>query len=210
MLVDAELSSEQRQRLAGNIYRASRRIQELLQELLDVSRAKNKPVEICSVEDVVASACDALARTAELQSVAIKIEIPKDIHVVVSRERLERVFLNLINNAIDAMPAGGNIAISGREQDAAAHVVIEDTGRGIPAEAWSTLFEPFASFGKKNGLGLGLALSRQTLLDHGGDLWAERITSGARFLLRLPLAPQPPAAPQPEPACVAPATDQSA
>jgi signal transduction histidine kinase len=49
------------------------------------------------------------------------------------------------------------------------------------------LFEPFATAGKKNGLGLGLALSRQTVLAHGGDLWSEPVDSGASFCLRLPL-----------------------
>jgi signal transduction histidine kinase len=48
------------------------------------------------------------------------------------------------------------------------------------------LFQPFVTAGKKNGLGLGLALSRQTLLDHGGDLWADSNGPGARFCLRLP------------------------
>ena len=51
---------------------------------------------------------------------------------------------------------------------------VEDTGPGISEEAWPNLFRPFASFGKKNGLGLGLALSRQSLLDIGGDLWVRR------------------------------------
>lgn len=208
MLVDAELSSEQRQRLAANIYRASRRIQELLQELLDVSRAESRPAEICSLEDIAAGACEALARTAELQSVLIKIDISKDIWVMVSRERLERVFLNLMDNAIDAMPEGGTLTISGSGKAGQADVVFEDTGPGIPQEAWPTLFEPFASFGKKNGLGLGLALSRQTLVDHGGDLWAEKKAhSGARFLLRLPLAAQPAGASQPEAAYATPAKD---
>jgi len=60
---------------------------------------------------------------------------------------------------------------------------------GIAEEAWPKLFQPFASFGKKNGLGLGLALSRQTLLDHAGDLWADKCNGGgARFFMRIPLA----------------------
>ena len=48
------------------------------------------------------------------------------------------------------------------------------------------LFEPFVTAGKQNGLGLGLALSRQTVFDHGGDIWMEP-ASGARFVIRLPL-----------------------
>jgi signal transduction histidine kinase len=195
MLVDAELSSEQQRRLASNIYQSSRRIQELLQELLDVSRAQTKPSEICRLADIALAARDALTQAADLNAVSIQIDIPEDIYVVVSRDRLERVYINLIDNSIDVMPDGGRIDIKGYAQDGRALVVVEDTGPGIPDEAWTTLFRPFASF-KKNGLGLGLALSREVLLDNGGDLWAERkTTSGARFVMSLPLAPQPSAVP---------------
>jgi signal transduction histidine kinase len=189
MLVDADLSPEHYRRLAASIYRASHRIQELLQDLLDVSRVKNKPLELCGLQDMAESAREALGRTAALQGVSINSDLPAGLNIMASRDRLERVFVNLLDNAIDAMPGGGTVTLSVRVENAAATVAIEDNGPGIPAEAWSTLFEPFASFGKKNGLGLGLALSRQTALDHGGDLWAEKNNgSGARFLLRLPLA----------------------
>ena len=58
---------------------------------------------------------------------------------------------------------------------------------GISPEIRDQLFQPFVSFGKKNGMGLGLALSRQSILDHGGDMWAERgATGGACFKIRLP------------------------
>jgi signal transduction histidine kinase len=67
---------------------------------------------------------------------------------------------------------------------------VEDTGPGIPAEVRARLFEPFATAGKKNGLGLGLALSRQTVLAHGGDLWADNVASGAAFCVRLPATRQ--------------------
>ena len=69
-------------------------------------------------------------------------------------------------------------------------VRVEDTGPGISASLRGRLFQPFVTAGKKNGLGLGLALSRQTLLDHGGDIWADdapaRHNGGALFWLRLP------------------------
>jgi signal transduction histidine kinase len=69
-------------------------------------------------------------------------------------------------------------------------VAIEDTGPGIPDEIRDRLFEPFVTAGKQNGLGLGLALCRQAVLDHGGDIWTEP-AAGARFVIRLPLnAPQ--------------------
>lgn len=190
MLVDAELSPEQRHRLAVTIYGASRRIQELLQDLLDVSRGKSKPLENSSLLDIVLVARDHLLQSAIAHSVDIHVDVPGDIEVLVSRDRLERVFVNLIENAIDAMPGGGSVRIGGRIESAQAVVVVEDTGPGISKEAWQNLFRPFASYGKKNGLGLGLALSRQVLLDHGGDLWlAKGASSGAQFTMRLSLAP---------------------
>jgi len=66
-----------------------------------------------------------------------------------------------------------------------------DTGPGIAPAIRDSLFEPFVSAGKKNGLGLGLALSRQTVLDHGGEMWAESEPGqGACFRVRLPAAKQ--------------------
>jgi two-component system sensor kinase FixL len=68
-------------------------------------------------------------------------------------------------------------------------VEVADTGPGIAEEIRADLFQPFVSHGKKSGLGLGLALARQTVLDHGGDLWAapeQGPGRGARLLLRLP------------------------
>jgi MFS family permease len=64
------------------------------------------------------------------------------------------------------------VRISAEVEGSYAMVEVADTGPGIADEIRSQLFQPFVSHGKKNGLGLGLALARQTLLDHGGDLWA--------------------------------------
>jgi signal transduction histidine kinase len=100
---------------------------------------------------------------------------------------MERVFANLLGNAVEAMPAGGEIHIRASRQDNSIVVEVEDTGPGISGAIQSRLFEPFASMGKKNGLGLGLALARQTLQAHGGEIWSEpKAAPGARFCLRLP------------------------
>jgi signal transduction histidine kinase len=189
MLVDAELSPEQYKRLAANIYRASRNIQELLQELLDVSRVSSRAPEAVKLAEIVNSAADSIARAAETQRVALEVNIPPDLAVMADHDRIERVFLNLMTNALEAMPEGGKMRITCAPSADSVTVHFDDTGAGISEEAWSKLFQPFSSFGKKNGLGLGLALSRQTVLEHGGDLWAERLTApGARFNLRLPIA----------------------
>lgn len=189
MLVDADLPPSHVKRLAGNIYRASRRIQELLQDLLNVSRGKSGAPEVCRLREVASAASDSLAAMAGAQNVAIEISIPPEIEVPVERSRIERAFVNLIANALDAMPEGGVVRISAELDDGAAVVHVEDNGPGIPPEIRSQLFQPFVSSGKRNGLGLGLALSRQTVLEHGGDMWVESAAGrGARFSFRLPAA----------------------
>jgi signal transduction histidine kinase len=200
MLVDAELAPAQMKRLAGNIYRSSRRIQELLQDLLNVSRGSVEKAELCRLREVIAAAVEQLSAAAGSQSVRIDVDVPESIEVALERDRMERVFQNLIDNAFEVMPDGGVIRIAAATQNGSVVVSITDTGPGIAPEIRDRLFQPFVTAGKKNGLGLGLALSRQTVLDHGGDMWAEPAPGhGACFRFRLPAAgaPAPEAAPKP-------------
>ena len=189
MLVDAELTAPQVKRLAGNIYRASRRIQELLQDLLNVSRGSARGAEVCKLREVAAAGCDSLRASAEAQHVDLRIDVPDEIELPLERNRMERVFANLAGNALEVMPDGGRILISAVVENGFVMAEVRDTGPGIAPEIRDNLFEPFASAGKKNGMGLGLVLSRQTVLDHGGDLWEESEPGhGACFRLRLPVA----------------------
>ncbi len=187
MLIDNRLSNDQRSRLATNIYRSSREIQDLLQELLDVSRASDKPPEICRLADIVDSACHSIERIAQSQGVSLDISIDENVEVLADSDRMVRVFLNIMNNSLDAMPNGGVLKITNSCEPHSIVVNIEDTGVGISQEIWPNLFLPFSSHGKKNGLGLGLALSRQTVAEHEGELWADpNAVCGAKFHVRLP------------------------
>ncbi len=186
MMMDGDLSPEQMQRIAGNIYRSSRVINEMLQELVDVSRGRIQPPEACHLDEIVSAAVEVLAPAAAEHSITIEASVDPTIELPLERARMERVFLNLMSNAIEAMPSGGRISISAVRNGDGVLVEVSDTGPGIPEVIRARLFQPFVTSGK-NGLGLGLALSRQTLLDHGGDLWVENIVAGgARFRLRLP------------------------
>jgi len=187
MLVDADLPPAHVKRLAGNIYRASRRIQELLQDLLNVSRGKSRAPEICRLREVASAACESLAATAEAQGVTMSLSIPAEIELPLERSRMERAFVNLVGNALEAMPNGGVVQISAQREGGSVVVQVQDNGPGIAPEIRSSLFQPFVSAGKRNGLGLGLALTRQTVLEHGGDMWVESEPGhGARFQFRLP------------------------
>ena len=187
MLMDAELTDSQVKRLAANIYRSSRAVKDLLQELVDVSRQRVHPAEVCRLRDVIEAAVESHAAEAGLQGVGISVDVLEELEIPMERARMERVFLNLIGNALEAMPQGGEIRLSAERGERQVLVLVEDTGPGIPEGVRARLFQPFVTSGKKNGLGLGLALSRQTVLDHGGDLWVDaEAHAGARFWVRLP------------------------
>jgi signal transduction histidine kinase len=102
------------------------------------------------------------------------------------RSHIERVFSNVIANAFEAMPGGGKGHIGVKKTGTCVLVELEDTGPGIPDCIRDRLFEPFLTSGKQNGLGLGLALARRTVRNHGGDRWTES-AAGARFVIRLRL-----------------------
>jgi signal transduction histidine kinase len=84
------------------------------------------------------------------------------------------------------MPTGGNIRISAIPQHSSVLIKVRDNGPGVDPEIRDRLFQPFATAGKSGGLGLGLAFSRQAVLDHGGQMWVETGGKGASFAFCLP------------------------
>jgi signal transduction histidine kinase len=185
MLMELDLTPAQVKRLAANIHRSAGRMCELVADLAGASCGNRSTSEICKIRDVIAAASEAPS-AAEKQSVRILNNVPSGIEIPMVRSRMERVFFNLITNALEAMPHGGEIRIGARRTDDCVLIEVEDTGPGIPRGIRDRLFEPFVTAGKEDGLGLGLALSRQTVLDHGGDIWTEP-AAGAYFTIRLPL-----------------------
>jgi len=186
MMIDGELNPVQMRRIAGNIYRSSRVIKDMLQQLVDVSRGRTQSPEVCRLSELVEAAVDTQISNADNQGVEIRVRIEAGLEVSVEAGRVERVFTNLIGNAIEAMHDGGIIEISAEAQAEGVLVRVDDNGPGIPLVVRQRLFQPFVTSGK-NGLGLGLALSRQTVLDHGGEIWVEEVEGGgAHFRLRLP------------------------
>jgi signal transduction histidine kinase len=187
MLVDTKLSGAQVERLAANIYRASRQVQSLLQELADVTQGRGHAREVCRLREVVTAAYEPLVAAAEARGITVQIDLEEDVELPLDRSPMERVFQNLLSNAIEAMPNGGSVCVRADRRDREIVVSVEDNGPGIPASIAAQLFEPFVTAGKKKGVGLGLALSRETVVSHGGDLWSDSKPDGARFVLRLPV-----------------------
>jgi signal transduction histidine kinase len=183
MLVSSSLSGPQIHRLARNMYGATIRMKELLDEIFSLCGATEK--ESIGLCELVEGAVNKITLIAESQSVRIVQNVEDNLVVSADRQRIQRVLVNLLVNALEALPNGGTIQISAVLAGKSALITVHDTGPGISTEIRSRLFQPFAT-GKPNGLGLGLALSRQTVIDHGGDMWLEPSGQGACFAVRLP------------------------
>ncbi len=119
--------------------------------------------------------------------IKINLDLPSETLIKGSKEELRRVFLNLLTNAQQAMPEGGQIAIKMKTKHNEVIIEIKDTGVGIPSEIQEHLFEPFFTT-RPEGSGLGLAIVHKIITDHEGRIEVESEKNrGATFRIYLPL-----------------------
>jgi len=125
--------------------------------------------------------------------IAWECRVPEGLELDADRQQLFRVLLNLGRNAVEAMAnrdGGGPITIEGRREGASVVIDVSDSGPGLAPKAREHLFEPFAGSARRGGIGLGLAISRELVRGHGGEL--ELVNSdaaGTRFRITLPDPP---------------------
>ena len=106
--------------------------------------------------------------------------------VAINRQELQQVFVNLLVNAIHAMPEGGRLELATRTRGAEVWCEVADTGPGLAPEIARHLFQPFMTT-KRKGMGLGLSICRTIVEAHGGKIWVEDRAGGGtvfRFTLR--------------------------
>ena len=163
---------------------AVEKMKRLLMQLRAGATPAEEPVPV-DLHEVVLSALGAKAPLVPCPSVVV--DAP-GIRTVAHRERLDRVVGHLLQNAAEATPATGSIAIRVRAEDESAIIEVEDTGVGMSAEFIRTrLFKPFEST-KKNGMGIGIYESSEYIRELGGRLDVDsRETEGTRFSIALPL-----------------------
>jgi CheY-like chemotaxis protein len=120
----------------------------------------------------------------------ISVQADQTPAVYVAVAEIRELLLNLLFNAIDAMPNGGRIVIAARQVDGDAEVAVTDEGIGMAPDVLDRVFEPFFSTKGDQGYGLGLAVCRSIVERHGGKLSARStVGKGSTFTLRLPAAP---------------------
>ncbi|PWU16751.1 MAG: hypothetical protein C5B50_12940 [Verrucomicrobia bacterium] len=183
---------ESRQRGKETIRRAVERISDLVSEILEftqTSQSKFVPAPL-RYDQFLKPLLEELGSEAALKSVTLELEKPAPAALLLlDPKRLSRVFHNLINNAIDALPDGGRIMVRFQDQPAEVVTEIEDSGKGIPQEIQGQLFEPFATFGKPHGTGLGLSICKRIVEDHKGWIKGRNESGrGAVFTFGLPKA----------------------
>lgn len=166
----------------------------LITELLDFSRYQNGLQKLerqpCVATELLAQARERLLSQAAQQQVRLIIEWAPGIPVVqLDRLQIERVLDNLLSNAIRHSPPGSSVWLRASQQDQQLLLVVEDQGEGIPYAQQARVFEPFVQVGRSGGVGLGLALCREIVQLHGGQISVQSHPGrGARFALLLPLA----------------------
>jgi signal transduction histidine kinase len=136
---------------------------------------------------------------AEMENVQIGLSLEIDSKARVSGDagELREVLVNMVFNAVDAMPAGGRLTLAAREDGDFVELVVRDTGRGMNEETRSRIFDPFFTTKGKAGMGLGLAVSYSIIRRHEGSVRVEsKPADGTTFTIRLPKATESAVAPQ--------------
>src|SRR6185503_1061752 len=151
--------------------------------------------ELISIDQILADASEITRPRWKNCAEALNIHISLDLHnrsnaqVMGDDSELREVLVNMVFNAIDAMPEGGTLSLSSRTVGESVVITVADTGIGMSAEVRSRVFDPFFTTKGKAGLGLGLAVSFGIIRRHRGNVEVEsQHGKGTKFIITLPVA----------------------
>jgi signal transduction histidine kinase len=163
------------------VYRQTGKLARLVDELLDVSRIQTGRIEFRYGDVDLSELAKEVAARMQLTTTAHAISVRRDSESVVTadRDHLEQVLNNLVTNAIKYSPSGGSITIDLRPQGAGVLLSVTDEGIGIPEQELEAIFglfyrSPDRAARDAAGMGLGLYISKEIVVRHGGRIWAER------------------------------------
>jgi PAS domain S-box-containing protein len=168
------------------------RLTVLMEELLEYGKPFHGELYLVPMEELVARSVKACIPAAEVARVSLISEIQNELPKIrIDRRRLSKVFVNLIENAVQHSPSGGTVKVESRRivegKQEWIQCAIKDSGPGIPDEDLTRLFEPFFSK-RRGGTGLGLAIAQRIMQEHGGKLIAgNNPQGGACMIARFPV-----------------------
>lgn len=199
LLLDLPLDEEKRRRQAEIIRRSGKRMQHLIEDLLDVSRIEAGALVVRpSLEEllpILEEARDLFDEQAAGRGIRLEVDpAGGEPSARVDRDRVMQALSNLLDNAIRLTPEGGVVRMSAREEGSEVVVMVSDTGPGIPPALQSRLFDRFsqAEVGKRGAAGLGLTIVRGVASAHAGDVAVEsQVGEGSVFTIRLPKSGPP-------------------
>jgi signal transduction histidine kinase len=187
-LLEKEIGSEDGTWRLRTIQEQVARISKIMQTLVNMARpreSKRIPVPLASVvESTLGFIEDRLAK----RKIELSLDASEAVTVSGDPERLQQLLLNLLLNAVDSMPDGGELHVRLTRGDGGARIEIEDTGTGIATKHVDRIYEPFfTTKGAGDGSGLGLAICRGIAEDHGGSIAVHSVEGeGTTFEVELP------------------------
>jgi two-component system, OmpR family, phosphate regulon sensor histidine kinase PhoR len=190
---DPELAT----RFLHTIEKHTDRLTFLIEDLLTISRLESGQIVMnlhqVDLREEVSHVMDDLQARAAEKSVALRNELPPDLHARADADRLQQVLFNLVENAIKYGRTEGSVTIGGQAANGSKiEVWVKDDGAGIPPEARERIFERFyridrARSRETGGTGLGLAIVKHIVQAHGGEVWVKsEMGQGANFFFTLP------------------------
>jgi len=194
-----DIPDQVRERL-GKINTHSDNLVKLINDLLDISRIESGRVEMkmgkCSLISIIENIHDLLTPQMKDKGIQWSEDIDKTIpDMVLDAGQVERIFINLVGNAIKFTPESGTISVNAHLHDDTVTVEVSDTGIGIPEKNIARLFDEFYRVDNQinqnvKGTGLGLPLAKKIVEAHNGKMWVtSKINEGTTFHFTLPLKP---------------------
>ena len=185
------------QRRVGIINKQLDFIVSIVKSLLERSHKRQAVIKPLDLSRVLKEMFVLVSPMLEQKFVNFDLALPRELPLVAAdQDKLQQVCLNLINNSLDAMPAGGQLSISTNylPNDESVSITFSDSGQGIDPELFDKIFEPMWT-DKSTGNGFGLAIVRDIVREHGGEIEPVPVNGpGASFRLTLPVFSQMPAA----------------
>jgi len=190
MVLHFDLEADDRQAYLQTAIEEVERLTSIVTRTLDFARRPQQEMKPVHLNEIVEKVLTLANKYFQHCHIALVRELSPDLPpILATSDELAQVFLNLVLNAVDAMPEGGTLrVISWLAEEGRLAVAFSDTGRGIPPEQIPLVFEPFFST-KNSGTGLGLAISYSIVRRHGGEIKVEsQVGQGATFTVWLPTA----------------------